>query len=169
MPIPSPEQQLEIARRVHATLDRPARWHQRGWGRDDHGHAFEFDGGSFHAVDDDKNRHAPALRPASPDSRCCFCLGGAIRIHTGAVMGHDPSHTGDATETVCAAYTRAAGIDLEEESKKWLATEREPHLTALISWNDASDRSHADVRELTGAVLRHVDAPRRPAPAADTA
>ncbi len=67
----SPEQKLEIARRVHDTFDRPKRWHQGGWGRDDDGDVIEFDGG-FHVVDNDEVRHPPAFQLATPESPRCF-------------------------------------------------------------------------------------------------
>ena len=124
MQTPSPEQKLEIARRVHETFDRPRRWHQGGWGRDDDGDVIEFDGG-FHVVDNDEVRHRPAFRLATPESPRCFCLGAAIRIHTGSVLCHDPSHTGDATETICAVYTRLAGIDTGARERD--AADFEPH------------------------------------------
>ena len=87
----SPEQKLEIARRVHETFDVPKRWHQGGWGRDDDGDVIEFDGG-FHVVDNDEVRHRPAFRLATPESPRCFCLGAAIRIHTASFLRGDPSH-----------------------------------------------------------------------------
>ena len=104
MPTISPEQKLEIARRVHETFDIPKRWHQGGWGRDDDGDVIEFDGG-FHVVDNDEVRHRPAFRLATPESPRCFCLGAAIRIHTGTLLLGDPSHTGEASETMCAVYS----------------------------------------------------------------
>ena len=154
----SPEQKLEIARRVHETFDRPRRWFQGGWGRDDDGDVIEFDGG-FHVVDNDEVRHPPAFRLATSDSPRCFCLGAAVRIHTGSVLHHDPSHTGEATETMCAVYTKLAGIDTGDRERD--AADFEPHLNSLIEWNDSDERSYADIRELTTAVLRHLDAHRR--------
>ena len=50
----SREQLLEIARRVAETFDRPKRWHQGGWGRDDDGYTLSFDG-HFHVEDQDGN------------------------------------------------------------------------------------------------------------------
>ena len=157
MPILTPEQKLEIARRVHETFDRPKRWHQGGWGRDDDGDVIEFDGG-FHVVDNDEVRHRPAFRLATPESPRCFCLGAAIRIHTGTLLLGDPSHTGDATETMCAVYTRLAGIDTSAREQD--AADFEPHLNAIIEWNDSDERSYEEIRELTAAVLRHLDAQR---------
>ena len=153
----SPEQKLEIARRVHETFDRPKRCRQGGWGRDDDGDVIEFDGG-FHVVDNDEIRHPPAFRLATPESPRCFCLGAAIRIHTGSVLWRDPSHTGEATEPMCAVYTGIAGIDTGAREQD--AAEFEPHLNSLIEWNDSDERSWRDVRDLTAAVLRHLDAQR---------
>ncbi len=153
----SPEQQLEIARRVHETFDRPKRWFQGGWGRDDDGDVIEFDGG-FHVVDSDEVRHPPAFRLATPESPRCFCLGAAIRIHTGSVLHYDPAHTGEATESMCAVYTRLAGIDTGDRERD--AADSEPHLNAIIEWNDFDERSYADIRALTAAVLRHLDTQR---------
>ena len=158
MQTPSPEQMLEIARRVHETFDRPRRWHQGGWGRDDDGDVIEFDGG-FHVVDNDEVRHPPAFRLATPESPRCFCLGAAIRIHTGSVLRHDASDTGEATESLCAVYTGLAGIDTGDRERD--AADFEPHLNSLIEWNDSEERSYGDIRALTAAVLRHLDAQRR--------
>ena len=157
MHTPSPEQMLEIARRVHETFDRPTRWHQGGWGRDDDGDVIEFDGG-FHVIDNDEVRHRPAFRLATSESPRCFCLGAAIRIHTGSVLCRDPYHTGEATETMCAVYTGLAGIDTVPREQDPPASE--PHLNSLIEWNDSDERSYEDIRELTTAVLRHLDAKR---------
>ena len=48
----TPEQLLEIAHRVHETLDEPKRWHQGSWGRDDDGYSLSFDG-RFHIEDEE--------------------------------------------------------------------------------------------------------------------
>ena len=157
MPILSPEQKLEIARRVHETFDLPKRWHQGGWGRDDDGDIIEFDGG-FHVVDNDEVRHRPAFRLATPESPRCFCLGAAIRIHTGSLLLGDPSHTGEATETMSAVYTRIGRIDTNARERD--AADSEPHLNAVIEWNDSDERSYEEIRALTAAVLRHLDAQR---------
>ena len=157
MQTPSPEQKLEIARRVHETFDLPKRWHQGGWGRDDDRDVIEFDGG-FHVVDNDEVRHRPAFRLATPESPRCFCLGAAIRIHAGSVLCHDPSHTGDAIEIMCTVYTRLAGIDTRDRELD--AADFEPHLNSVIEWNDSDERCFEDIRALTAAVLRHLDAQR---------
>ena len=157
MRTPKPEQMLEIARRVHETFHIPKPWHQGGWGRDDDGDVIEFDG-SFHVVDNDEVRHRPAFRLATPESPRCFCLGAAIRIHTGSVLFHDPSHTGEATETMCGIYTRIGCIDTRDRELD--AADFEPHLNAIIDWNDTDGRSYEDVRELTASALRHLDAAR---------
>ncbi len=158
MHAPSPQQILDIARRVHETFDRPKRWHQGGWGRDDDGYVIEFDG-EFHVVDNEEVRHPPALWSTAPESQRCFCLGAAIRIHTGHVLGFDPSCTGDATETVCAVYTRLGRVDTADRQED--AADFEPHLNALIDWNDTDERCFNHVRDLTAAVLRHIDTERR--------
>lgn len=155
MQILSPKQMLEIARRVHETFDRPGRWHRGGWGRDDDGDVIEFDGG-FHVVANDHVRHPPAFRLATPESLRCFCLGAAIRIHTGSLLLCDPAHIGDAAEAMCAVYTRLARIDTGARERDAAASE--PHLNALIEWNDSDERSFEDIRALTAAVLRHLDA-----------
>ena len=157
MRTPSPEQKLEVARRVDETFDTPERWHQGGWGRDDDGDIIEFDGG-FHVVDNDEVRHRPVFRLATPESPRCFRLGAAIRIHAGSVLDHDPSHTGDATEAMCAVCTRFAGIDTRD--REFDAADFEPHLNSLIDWNDSDERSYEDIRARTAAVLRHLDAQR---------
>ncbi|MDE0050388.1 MAG: hypothetical protein OXO52_11420 [Rhodospirillales bacterium] len=153
----SPEQLLEIARRVHETFHLPKRWHQGGWGRDDDGDVIEFDG-NFHVFDNDEVRHPPAFRLATPESPRCFCLGAAIRIHTGSFFLGDPSLTGQACESMCEIYTRIGHIDTRERELN--AANFEPHLDSVIEWNDDEDRSYEDIRELTAAVLRHLDAAR---------
>lgn len=158
MPIPSQEQQLEIARRVHETFDRPARWLQSEWGLDDDGLAIEFAGG-LHVVDDEGFTRHPAYSRDTPQTRRRFCLGAAVRIHTGTVLRFDPSHTGKATEAVAAHYARLAGIDTDYRERN--PRDSEPHLNALIEWNDSGERSFEDVRALTAAALRHLDARRR--------
>ena len=75
------------------------------------------------------------------------------------MLGFDPACTGDATETVSAAYTRVGRIDTRQRELD--ATDFEPQLNSVIDWNDSDERSYADVRELTAAVLRHLDAQRR--------
>ena len=117
----------------------------------------EFDGG-FHVVDNDEVRHRPAFRLATPESPRCFCLGAAIRIHTGSLLLDDPSHTGEASETMCAVYTRLAGIDTSAREQD--AADFEPHLNSIIEWNDSDERSYEEIRELTAAVLHHLDAQR---------
>ena len=155
MPTLTPQQQLDIARRVHETFDLKKRWHQGGWGRDDDGDVIEFDG-SFHVVDNDELRHPPAFRFATPESPRCFCLGAAIRIHTASLLFHDPSHTEDATETMCSIYAAIEGIDTSAREQD--PQDREPNLNAIIMWNDDDERSWHDVRELTAAVLKHLEA-----------
>ena len=149
--------QLEIARRVHDTFSSPRRWHQGGWGRDDDGDVLEFDGG-FHVVDAHNRRVPPAFYTSDPDSPRCFCLGAAIRIHAGNVLGFDPACTGDATETVSAVYTRVGRIDTG--AREQAAADFEPHLNAIVEWNDSDERSWEDVRDLTAAALRHLEARR---------
>ena len=153
----SPEQKLEIARRVHETFDLPKRWHQGGWGRDDDGDVIEFDGG-FHVIDADDVHHPPAFRLATPESPRCFCLGAAIRIHTGAVLAFDPACTGTLTETMSRIYTKVGRIHTRDRELD--AAGFEPQLNSIIDWNDSDERSYKDVRDLTAAVLRHLDAQR---------
>ena len=119
--------------------------HSTGGARDD-GDVIEFDGG-FHVVDDRDQPVPPAFYSSDPDSPRCFCLGAAIRIHTGNVLGHDPSYTGDATETVCAVYTRVGRVDTGERQGD--SGDLEPHLNSIIDWNDSDERSYDDVRDLT--------------------
>ncbi len=153
----SPDQKLKIARRVHETFELPKRWHQGGWGRDDDGDVIEFDGG-FHVVDNDEVRHPPAFRLLTPESPRCFCLGAAVRIHTGSFFLGYSSYTGQASETMCEIYTRIGRIDTRDRELD--AADFEPHLNSIITWNDSDERSFEDIRGLTTAVLRHLDAQR---------
>lgn len=149
--------QLEIAKRVHDTFSSARRWHQGGWGRDDDGDALEFDG-CFHVVDARDRRVPPAFYTSNPDSPRCFCLGAAIRIHTGNVLGFDPAYTGDTTETVSAVYTRVGRIDTSHRELD--AADFEPQLNSVIDWNDSEGRSYEDVRDLTATALRHLETRR---------
>ena len=157
MQTPSPAQKLEIARRVHETFDLPKRWHRGDWGLDDNGYTIEFDG-NLHVVDKDGAYQPAAFDVLTPESPRCLCLGAAIRIHTGHVLGHDPFDTGETTETVSEIYTRVGRIDTKDRELD--AADFEPHLNSIIGWNDANERSYDDVRDLTGAVLRHLEARR---------
>ena len=103
----SPEQKLEIARRVDETFDTAERWHRGGWGRDDDGYPLSFDGG-FHVKDQNGIRHTPALRMRLPDAQRRFCLAAAIRIHTAAVAGCDP--TSPAASSNASAKSTSASV-----------------------------------------------------------
>ena len=59
---------------------------------------------------------------------------------------------------MCAVYTGIAGIDTGAREQD--APVSEPHLNSLIEWNDSDERSWEDIRELTAAVLCHLDAQR---------
>ena len=72
---------------------------------------------------------------------------------------HASSATGHATEAVAAVYTQLARIDTAARHRD--AADLEPHLNAVIDWNDTDGRSYEDIRELTAAALRHLDARRR--------
>ena len=67
--------------------------------------------------------------------------------------------TGHATEAVAAVYTQLARIDTAARHRD--AADLEAHLNAIIDWNDTDGRSYEDVRELTAAALRRLDARRR--------
>ena len=151
----SPEQLLEIARRVSDTLDEPERWHQGGWGRDDDGYALSFDG-HFHVEDQDGNHYAPALSMRLPDAQRCFCLATAIRIHTGANAGCDPSALGDLIEQICLVYVNAGKLHRHLQFENTL----EPYIDALIEWNDQPSRTFHEIRSLAQGVVAHLDAAR---------
>ena len=142
----TPGQKLEIARCVRDTFDRPDRWFQGGWGRDDDGDALEFDG--FFHVRDDANRAAPPAL-GRPDGAACFCLGAAIRIHTGNVLGIDPSSTSHITEAICETYIAAGGLERHVVHENSF----EPWLGAVIAWNDDAARTFAEVEDLAAAVM----------------
>ena len=157
MQTPSPEQSLEIARRIQETFSVPERWHQGGWGRDDDGDIIDYDG-SFYIVDNDDVHHPAAFRLSTPNSPRCLCLAAAILIHTASVLSRDPANTGKHTEAICSLYTRLARIDTIAQHKN--TPHLEPHLNSIIDWNDSDDRSYDDVRDLTATVLHHLRASR---------
>ena len=148
----SPEQLLEIARRVKDTFDTADRWHKGSWGRDDDGYRLSFDGG-FHIEDENGRRHAPALRMRLPDAQRCFCLAAAIRIHTGAVAGHDPSALGDLIEQICLIYVNVRNLHQHLQCHDTF----EPCLDALIEWNDQAERRFPEIQNLAKAVVEHLD------------
>ena len=169
MPALNPKRQLEIAARVHDTYDAPARWSQGDWGVDESGEAIGVDGALFIA---DPNvaaaRRPPSLHASPPDSPRCWCLGTAVVLHTCDVLGlgpspdDDPSPARDAAEAMCAIYTRRAGIDTVGRERD--ATHIEPALQSLVAWNDAAGRTFEEVRALTRAVVRDLEAHVREAP-----
>ena len=151
----SPEQLLEIARRVAETLDEPKRWHQGGWGRDDDGYALSFDG-HFHVQDQDGNPHRPALGMRGPDAPRCFCLGAAIRIHTGDIAGLNPASLGDLVEQICLIYVNVGNLHGHLKFENTF----EPYLEAVIEWNDQPVRTFRQIHSLAQGVVADLDAAR---------
>ena len=151
----SPEQTLEIARRVDETFDTAERWHRGSWGRDDDGYPLSFDGG-FHVKDQNGNRHTPALRMRLPDAQRCFCLAAAIRIHTAAVAGCDPASPGGHLERICQIYISVGRLHDYRRRRNAI----EPYLDALIEWNDRPDRTFREIRALARAVVERLDSAR---------
>ena len=151
----NPELSLEIARLVHHTFDLPKRWHQGGWGRDDNGDVLEFEDRLL-VYDNDEVCHPPAFGPNSPERDRCFCLGTAIHMHTISVLNCDSSNGRQPTETMCALYTQLAGPQIVALANS--EADRKHHLTAITVWNDDCKRTYADIRKLTAAVQRHLEA-----------
>ena len=171
MPTISPEQKLQIARRIHETFQLRKRWHQGNWGIDDDGDTIEFDSGFGFLVEDHNGDHnRPALRDATPESPRCFCLSAAIRIHTASVISelpawnppYDPYYVSHATETMCAIYTAVGDIDTQ--THEYDSSCYHPYFYSIIGWNDSNERCYQDIRDLTAAVLRDLENPA-PAPA----
>ena len=148
----TPEQLLEIARRVADTFDEPKRWHQGSWGRDDDGYRLSFEG-RFHVADEDGRHYKPALGMRPPDAARCFCLAAAIRIHTGDVSGLNPASLGDLIEQICLVYVNVGKLH------RHLVFDNsfEPYLGAVIEWNDQPERSFPEIRTLAQAVIEHLD------------
>ena len=151
----TPEQLLEIARRVADTFNEPKRWHRGSWGRDDDGYRLSFDG-HFHVEDEHGNRHKPALAMRPPDAPRCFCLGAAIRIHTGDISGLDPASLGDLVEQICLVYVNVGKLHRHLHFHNTLG----PFLEAVIEWNDQPERTFPEIRTLAQAVVEHLDAAR---------
>ena len=155
MPTLTPEQLLEIARRVADTFDQPKRWHQGSWGRDDDGYSLSFDG-HFHVDDENGNLHKPALAMRPPDAQRSFCLGAAIRIHTGDVSGLDPASLADLVEQICLVYVNVGKLHRHLRFENSF----EPYLEAVIAWNDRVGRAFPEIQALAQAVVEHLDAAR---------
>ena len=151
----SREQLLEIARRVADTFDEPKRWHQGGWGHDDDRYTLSFDG-HFHVEDQDGNHHTPALRMRPPDAPRCFCLGAAIRIHTGDISGLDPASLGDLVEQISLVYVNVGQLHDHVQFENTF----EPYLEAVIEWNDQPSRTFREIHSLAQGVVAHLDAAR---------
>ena len=155
MPTLTPEQLLEIARRVADTFDEPKRWHQGSWGRDDDGYSLSFDG-HFHVDDENGNPHKPALAMRPPDAPRSFCLSAAIRIHTGDVSGLDPASLGNLVEQICLVYVNVGKLHRHIRYENSF----EPYLEAVIAWNDRVVRAFPEIQALAQAVVEHLDAAR---------
>ena len=154
-----PSSSSRSPRRVAETLNDPKRWHQGGWGRDDDGYVFSFDG-HFHVDDQNGNPHKPALGIRTPDAPRCFCLGAAIRIHTGDISGLNPSSLGDLVEQICLVYVNVGKLHRHVQHENTF----EPYLEALIAWNDQPSRTFREIHSLAQGVVAHLDAARfRPA------
>ena len=151
----TPEQLLEIARRVADTFNEPKRWHQGSWGRDDDGYSLSFDG-HFHVDDENGNPHKPALAMRPPDASRSFCLGAAIRIHTGDISGLDPSSLGNLVEQICLVYVDVGKLHRHLRFENTF----EPFLEAVIEWNDRAERTFPEIQTLAQAVVEHLDAAR---------
>ena len=59
---------------------------------------------------------------------------------------------------VLSAYMRVGRVDTSGHEQD--SGDLEPHLNSIIDWNDSDERSYEDVRDLTAAALRHLDARR---------
>ena len=151
----SPEQLLEIARRVAETFDEPKRWHQGGWGRDDDHYTLSFDG-HFHVQDQDGNHHAPALRMCPPDAPRCFSLCAAIRTQIGDIAGLDPASLGDLVEQISLVYVNVGQLHDHVQFENTF----EPYLEAVIEWNDQPSRTFREIHSLAQGVVAHLDAAR---------
>ena len=59
---------------------------------------------------------------------------------------------------MCEIYTGTGRIDTRDRELD--AADFEPHLNSIIEWNDSDEHCFEDIRELTAAALRHLDAQR---------
>ena len=106
----SPEQLLEIARRVAETFDTPDRWHKGSWGRDDDGYRLSFDGG-FHVEDENGRRPHPGAPHAAPRRRgAVSALPAPSGSTPGQSPGCDPSGLGDLIEQICLVYVNVGKL-----------------------------------------------------------
>ena len=140
-------QRADIADEITAMLDSDTRWWSQGeWGVDDDGDFIEFS----------KSSKNPVLRD-TPTPERCFCLGGAIRIATGGVLGIDPKRFATREDReIAAMYTHHLGLGVEQRDCE------HSHIDALTEWNDHDERTYRDIHDLTHAVSRNTAAARPP-------
>ena len=112
--------------------------------------------GHFHVEDQDGNHHTPALHMRHPDAPRCFCLGAAIRIHTGDIAGLNPSSLGDLVEQICLVYVNVGKLQQHLQFENTF----EPYLEAVIHWNDQPSRTFREIHSLAQGVIAHLDAAR---------
>lgn len=155
MQLISPEQQLEIARRVRETFEAPDDWLRGAWGLDDNGKRLSFDSG-LHATDEHGASCPPALGIRRPTGLRCFCLGAAIRIHTGALLNNHPAGPSALDDEMCAVYVHVGALHAPVSPASFST----PYLDILVDWNDRPERSFADVQRLADATVQHLDAAR---------
>lgn len=151
----SPEQKLEIARRVRETFESADDWLQGAWGLDDAGKPLGF-GSGLHATDEHGRSCPPALGIRSPTGLRCFCLGAAIRIHTGTVLDTHSAGPAALDEEMCQVYVHVGALQAPVSP----ATFSSPYLDILVDWNDRPGRTFADVQRLAGAAVDHLEEAR---------
>ena len=139
-------QMTAIAEAVHATFSPPSHigWSQGQWGTDDAGNEIVFDADTMIAT----------LDNLEAGSRC-LCLAGAIRLESGRALGIDPGEIAghfDFADTIFGVYTATANIEPQYENTF------EPHLEAIIRWNDDPLRTIADIQQLTAKTVAHLRA-----------
>ena len=158
MQTPSPEQKLEIARRVHETFDRPKRWHPGRVGprRRRRRHRVR------RRLPRRRQRRGPPPSPRSA-SPCRRAPAASASVQPSAST---PAPCSWAILSIpakppkpCAPSTPGSPASTPAPREQD-AADFEPHLNSLIEWNDSDERSYRDIRELTA---RRTPPPRRAA------
>ena len=129
------DKQIEVAEAVEAHFASGGGWTTGDWG-------VSPEGVGISDVD--------GLRGA-----LCLCLGAAIRLSTTEALGFVPeqvTEVGSVSEALAEHYTRCAGLKVEARVWPERGVIEADHMNRLTHWNDAPERTLADVQALAARV-----------------